>query len=160
MKFMKNNQLLKTVFNISVGATFGICVLFLLLLGKCLGLNYKQISVYFNLYLQGVVLLCSALLPAIASIYELCHYISLLSILTACCMISYFSIYFAGIVWMFKHYKGDIYSSYALCVNDLQKVSKSWHVSYMTVNLIIFIGWWIALFVINVLLAYYILHSV
>lgn len=157
---MKINQLFKNALKFAVGIPFGICVMFLLLLGKCLGLNYRQISVYFNLYLQGVVLVCSALLPTIASIYVLSHCMSFLYIITTFCMILYFSIYLAGIVWMFKHYKGDTNSSFALCVHDLQNVSKSWHVSYMTVNLIIFIGWWIALFVINLLLAYYILHSV
>ena len=30
---------------------FGLCVTFLLMLGKCCGLNYKQISVAFNLWL-------------------------------------------------------------------------------------------------------------
>lgn len=35
---------------------FGLCVLFLLLLGKLFGLTYKQISVVFNLWVQGAVL--------------------------------------------------------------------------------------------------------
>ena len=35
---------------------FGLCVLFLLLLGKLFGLTYKQISVVFNLWVQGSVL--------------------------------------------------------------------------------------------------------
>ena len=34
---------------------FGLCVLFLLLLGKLFGLTYKQISVVFNLWVQGAV---------------------------------------------------------------------------------------------------------
>ena len=38
---------------------FGLCVLFLLLLGKLFGLTYKQISVVFNLWLQGAVLALS-----------------------------------------------------------------------------------------------------
>lgn len=40
---------------------FGLCVTFLLMLGKCCGLNYKQISVAFNLWLQGGVLASSAI---------------------------------------------------------------------------------------------------
>lgn len=156
---MNGNQWVKTILKYSVGVPFGICVVFLQVLGKCLGLNYMQISVYFNLYLQGVVLVCSALLPTIASIYVLSHSISLLSLVTTLCMISYFSIYVAGIMWMFQHYKGDINNSYALCVNDLLKLSRRWHLSYMAVNLIIFIVWWIALFTTNILLAYYIYQS-
>jgi hypothetical protein len=34
---------------------FGLCVLFLLLLGKLFGLTYKQISVVFNLWVQGLI---------------------------------------------------------------------------------------------------------
>lgn len=40
---------------------FGMCVLFLLLLGKLFGLTYKQISVVFNLWVQGAVLALSGL---------------------------------------------------------------------------------------------------
>ena len=39
---------------------FGLCVLFLLLLGKLFGLTYKQISVVFNLWVQGAVLALSS----------------------------------------------------------------------------------------------------
>ena len=42
---------------------FGLCVLFLLLLGKLFGLTYKQISVVFNLWVQGAVLALSGLAP-------------------------------------------------------------------------------------------------
>ena len=43
---------------------FGLCVLFLLLLGKLVGLTYKQISVVFNLWVQGAVLALSGLAPS------------------------------------------------------------------------------------------------
>ena len=42
---------------------FGLCVLFLVLLGKLFGLTYKQISVVFNLWVQGAVLALSGLAP-------------------------------------------------------------------------------------------------
>jgi hypothetical protein len=42
---------------------FGLCVLFLLLLGKLFGLTYKQISVVFNLWVQGAFWHCQAWLP-------------------------------------------------------------------------------------------------
>ena len=50
---------------------FGLCVLFLLLLGKLFGLTYKQISVVFNLWVQGVVLALSGLAPFGIAIYKL-----------------------------------------------------------------------------------------
>ena len=50
---------------------FGLCVLFLLLLGKLLGLTYKQISVIFNLWAQGAVLALSGLAPFGIAVYKL-----------------------------------------------------------------------------------------
>ena len=50
---------------------FMLCVGFLLLLGKLCGMTYKQISVVFNLWVQGAVLMLSGLAPAAAGIYKL-----------------------------------------------------------------------------------------
>lgn len=50
---------------------FGLCVLFLLLLGKLLGLTYKQISVVFNLWVQGAVLALSGLAPFGIVVYKM-----------------------------------------------------------------------------------------
>ena len=51
---------------------FGLCVLFLLLLGKLFGLTYKQISVVFNLWVQGAVLALSGLAPFGVIVYYCC----------------------------------------------------------------------------------------
>ena len=50
---------------------FGLCVLFLLLLGKLFGLTYKQISVVFNLWVQGAVLALSGLAPFGIAVYKI-----------------------------------------------------------------------------------------
>ena len=50
---------------------FGLCVLFLLLLGKLFGLTYKQISVVFNLWVQGAVLALSGLAPFGIAVYKM-----------------------------------------------------------------------------------------
>ena len=50
---------------------FGLCVLFLLLLGKLFGLTYKQISVVFNLWLQGAILTLSGQAPFGMGIYKM-----------------------------------------------------------------------------------------
>ena len=44
---------------------FILCVNFLEWLGKMTGFNYKQISVVFNIYIQGGILLVSSCLPLI-----------------------------------------------------------------------------------------------
>ena len=50
---------------------FGLCVLFLLLLGKLFGLTYKQISVVFNLWVQGAVLTLSGMAPFGIAVYKM-----------------------------------------------------------------------------------------
>ena len=55
---------------------FGLCVLFLLLLGKLFGLTYKQISVVFNLWVQGAVLTLSGLAPLGTTVYRLTEEVS------------------------------------------------------------------------------------
>ena len=50
---------------------FGLCVLFLLLLGKLFGLTYKQISVVFNLWVQGGLLTLSGLAPLMVAVFKM-----------------------------------------------------------------------------------------
>lgn len=47
---------------------FALCVLFLRGLGKCFRLTYEQISVIFNLWIQGGVLVLSGCLPFVQSL--------------------------------------------------------------------------------------------
>lgn len=157
MLIMKIKKALNLILKISVGIPFGCCALFLLILGKCLGLNYKQISVYFNLYLQGTVLMISGAMPLIASVYNFYTNISWLNSLLIVLMSFYWSLYIVGLCWMIKHYKGDTEYAFNLCVADLKAIAQLWRLSYYTVNLIIFIGWWLSLLYINIFLAYQII---
>ena len=52
-----------------VNIPFNICVHFLLGMGKVLHLNYVQISVIFNLWIQGTILMISGVIPFILYIY-------------------------------------------------------------------------------------------
>jgi len=149
---------MKKWMHIMVLLPFILCAGFLLFLGKSLGLSYKHISVIFNLYLQGVILLLSGILPMVCSIYELSHaYIYSWLIMIGCT--SYASIYVVAFVGLLKHYHLPMDYAFDLCVKDLQAVSKSWGISYHAVNLIIFIWWWIALVGMNVLVSYSMLRK-
>lgn len=151
---MSLKKIIEITFKLIVGVPFGCCALFLLILGTCLGLSYKQISVYFNLYLQGVVLMLSGAMPLVASVYQLYCDVSWLNCLQVIAMLFYWSIYIVGLLWMINHYKGSTDYAFDLCVADLRTVAQKWRLSYHTVNLIIFIGWWLALFYINIFVAY------
>lgn len=135
-----------------IAIPFGLCAGFLLVLGKVLGLSYKQISVYFNLYFQGALLALSGALPLIAFIIRFCHYPNLSNGLVMAVFLIYASIYVAGFVWLVRHYSGDTNLVFDKCVSDLQSISRYWHLSYHTVNLIIFIAWWLALISTNIIL--------
>lgn len=133
---------------------FGICVVFLRLLGMMLGLSYKQISVVFNLYVQGTVLLLTGWLPFVAGIASAIICPSMINVIYMLLGACYGHIYLRGFLWMLNHYKLPMDDAFDLCVNDLRNVAKKWNKSYYTVNLIIFVAWYLALMGVNIYTAY------
>lgn len=142
------------ILNCAILLPFGICVLFLNILGKCLGISYKQISVIFNLWIQGTILAASSLLPFIAQSIVCFHSPTAVNILFALALLCYASIYALGLWAMLKHYHLPYDYAFDLCVDDLSKVAYSLHISYHAVNLIIFVLWWLAAVFINCYLAF------
>ena len=135
-----------------IAILFGLCAVFLVVLGRLLGLSYKQISVYFNLHLQGWLLALSGSLPVFASIIRCCLNMNFSNILLIIIFSVYASIYAAGLLWLIRHYSGNTDSVFDKCVSDLYIISNYWHVSYHSVNLIIFVAWWLTLVLTNVTL--------
>lgn len=135
---------------------FGLCAGFLMILGKCLGLSYKQMSVIFNLHLQGGLLLLSGELPLLAICWNFTHHPSWLMAVAVFLALSYLSLYVVGFIWLLKHYHLPMDYAFDLCVSDLKWVSSKWNLSYQAVNLIIFIFWWLSVVLINVFAAYHI----
>lgn len=147
-------KLLKYIVNIP----FALCVLFLRLLGKCIGATYKQISVMFNLWVQGGILVLSALMPLLQFLdhsstrdtfynrewlTELGYHCIRFSI-TNWIMMFFFLVLYALIyvglyIWMFHHYRLPWDKAYDRCVNDLETLAREWHCSYQCVNLVVFI---------------------
>ena len=113
---------------------FGLCVLFLLLLGKLFGLTYKQISVVFNLWVQGTVLALSGMAPFGIAVYKMMESFSMWWLALSAVLLIY------GIAY-----------GYA----DLQRLAKKWHTTYQMVNLLIFILFYLILLGLNILICYY-----
>ena len=136
---------------------FGICVLFLLLLGKLFGLNYKQISVVFNLWIQGAVLTLSGVLPFVISITWL--YVVYYGV-----FVFIFGLYGFGYIYAFvkmlRHYHLPFNYAFDLCVEDLQWLAKKWHTSYQIVNLLIFVIFYLILLVLNLYISITLLSSI
>ena len=134
---------------------FGLCVLFLLLLGKLFGLTYKQISVVFNLWVQGVVLALSGLAPFGIAIYKLVESFSVGWLFLAIIFAVYGMAYVYAFIKMLQHYHLPFDDAFDLCVVDLQQLAKKWHTTYQMVNLLIFVLFYLILIGVNVIICYY-----
>ena len=137
-----------------VSTPFALCVIFLQLLGKCTGLSYVQISVVFNLWIQGGVLVLSGCLPFVQSLVcpSLAHEgMWWVVMLSAWC---YAFMYLTGFVLMLRHYRLPFNRAFDRCVSDLQHIASIWHCSYYAVNIIIFVILFLLLIGFNILLAW------
>ena len=135
---------------------FMLCVRFLLLLGKLCGMTYKQISVVFNLWLQGAVLMLSGLAPAAAAIYKLASGSSPIWLAVAALLLVYAAANIYGFVRMLQHYHLPFDRAFDLCVEDLFLWAKKWNTTYEAANLIIFVLLFLAFIGMNCFAAYYI----
>lgn len=137
---------------------FGLCVLFLLLLGKLFGLTYKQISVVFNLWVQGAVLVLSGLAPAGVTIYKIWESFSVNRLLLTIILTLYGIVHVYGFIRMLKHYHLPFDDAFDLCVEDLVWLAKKWNTTYQMVNIIIFVILYLILLGLNLYLGIVLLH--
>ena len=131
---------------------FGLCVLFLLLLGKLFGLTYKQISVVFNLWVQGAVLALSGLAPVGIAIYKILESFSVTWLVLAIILGCYGLVYVYALLKMLQHYHLPFNDAFDLCVHDLQWLAIKWHTTYQVVNLLIFVLFYLILLGLNIVL--------
>jgi len=134
---------------------FGLCVLFLILLGKLFGLTYKQISVVFNLWVQGAVLALSGLIPFGVSAFKLSESFSVGWLALTIVFALYGFAYVYAFIKMLQHYRLPYDAAFDLCVDDLKRLARKWHTTYEVVNLLIFILFYLILLGLNILICYY-----
>lgn len=137
-----------------ISIPFALCVLFLQLLGKCFGLTYKQISVVFNLWIQGGMLVLSAWLPFVQNLMCQNRAHAGLWWVIIICALCYGIVYLWAFVLMLRHYRLPFDRAFDQCVNDLLRIASIWHCSYNAVNIIIFIIIFLLLLGLNILLAW------
>ena len=128
----------------------GLCVLFLLLLGKLLGLTYKQISVIFNLWAQGAVLALSGLAPFGIAVYKLTEAFSMWWLVLSAVLLIYGIAYVYSFIKMLQHYHLPFNDAFNLCVRDLRWLARKWHTTYQMVNLLIFVLFYLILLGLNI----------
>jgi hypothetical protein len=138
---------------------FGVCVLFLLGLGKLFGLTYKQISVVFNLWVQGGILMLSGIAPLAAMLYRMYNDgVTTIYIIGVVALAVYAYPYIRGFVWMLRHYHLPFNDAFDLCVKDLRHLAVRWRITYQMVNLLIFLLAFLALLGLNGYITYLILY--
>jgi hypothetical protein len=136
---------------------FGLCVLFLLLLGKLFGLTYKQISVVFNLWIQGAVMALSGVAPFGIIVYKMLEQFTIGRLLLVIIFAFYGIFHMYAFIKMLRHYHLPFNDAFDLCVVDLQRAARKWHTTYQIVNLLIFVLFYLILIGFNVLICYYLL---
>ena len=136
---------------------FGLCVLFLILLGKLFGLTYKQISVVFNLWVQGGLLALSGLIPFGVSAFKLWESFSVGWLALTIVFALYGFAYVYAFIKMLQHYRLPYNAAFDLCVDDLERIAAKWHTTYEMVNLLLFVLFYLILLGLNVFVGYYLL---
>lgn len=129
--------------------------MFLRLLGKLFGLTYKQISVVFNLWIQGAFLALSGLAPFGVAIFKVIESFSMEWLVLIIVLAIYSMVYVYGFIRMLQHYHLPFDDSFDLCVKDLQWLAKKWHTTYEMVNLLIFVLLFVFLMGLNIFISYY-----
>ena len=133
---------------------FGLCVLFLILLGKLFGLTYKQISVVFNLWVQGGLLALSGLIPFGVSAFKLSESFSVGWLALTIVFAFYGLAYVYAFIKMLQHYRLPYDAAFDLCVDDLRRIAVKWHTTYEVVNLLIFVLFYLFILALNVFVSY------
>ena len=144
------------------GCIFGVCMLFLSTLAEITGLTYHEVAVYFNLYLQGGILVLSTLPILYYAIKNVIKKISAKSVIVTLCAILYVALFAYGYVEMYQHYTLDINYAFTTCQNELMALGKliplnlelpycrgDW-TNYYIVNVIIFIVGFLGVLGINI----------
>ena len=130
---------------------FIVCVKFLMALGRYTHLTYKQISVVFNLWVQGIVLLLASIAPSIVGICQNANNAIIGLLVIYACVCTY------GILRLLHHYMLPMEDAFDLCVADLLRIANKWKRSYNYVNIALFIVLYLVLIVLDLVLVFVLL---
>jgi hypothetical protein len=136
-----------------IDKTFMVCVRFLMTLGRFTHLTYKQISVIFNLWIQGIVLLLASITPLAVSICK-CDNIVIISMLAVYSIVCTYTI-----IRILRHYMLPLEEAFDLCVADLLRIAERWERSYNYVNIALFVVLYLMLIGLDIVLTYLLLNN-
>lgn len=117
-------------------------------LGRYTHLTYKQISVIFNLWIQGIVLLFASIAPLIVGICQHANIVVIGLLAIYACACTY------GILRILRHYMLPMDEAFDLCAVDLLRIAARWKRSYNYVNIALFVVLYLVLIGFDTVLMY------
>lgn len=118
-----------------------------------LGLTYKEFCVIGNIYLQGLILVLSALSIFFTMVKNVRKKQSTLRITMLIASAIYALLYVIGFILICRHYAMPLDDAFNLCVQELKSFGQSFYdVGYIGANIIIFVVGWLFLLILNVLM--------
>lgn len=131
-------------------ALFNYCCQIMYALGNLLGLSYREVCVIGNIYVQGTLLVAASIVPVWFAFRPESHYalrvVACVNVL--CCS--------ALVLYFYFRYAPPLAASFDRYVEDLKNLAEAWHTTYVVVNIVIFVLWWVASIFWNLLTTIYI----
>ena len=109
-------------------------------------MTYELISVVFNLWIQGPVLLLASVAPLVAGLAAGS------GATVICALAVYAAICTLVILKLLHRYNLPVNDAFALCEEDLRRLAVRWNRSYMFVNILIFVVLYLLLILLDILL--------
>ena len=121
-----------------------------------LGLTYKEFCVIGNIYVQGLILVLSALSILYSMVKIVRKRKSTLRIAMLIASAVYALLYVFGFALICRHYAMPLVEAFDLCVHELSHFGQVFYgVGYIGANIIIFVVGWLIVLAINVMITYF-----
>lgn len=135
---------------ITMESLFYFCCHIMSTLGNLLGLSYQEVCVIGNIYVQGALLVAAAALPLWYAYKQEKHYLlkAVACVNVLCCT--------ALVLYFCFRYAPPLAASFDRCVEDLKNLAITWHTTYVVVNIVIFVLWWLCSIALNLLATIYV----
>lgn len=121
---------------------FQLCCGVMMVLGKLVGLSYKEVCVIGNVYMQGALWVVSSLLPLYIAIKAVANKCSFFRVVTVLAGIIYSVTYALIFVFFAYRYRPPLVDAFDLCVKNLYSVAERFGTTYEVINIIFFVAFW------------------
>lgn len=130
---------------------FSVCCAEMGAVGLAWGLTYKEICVIINIYMEASLCLLATLYLTWTTIRYCVRRKSPVSLIMAIVINAYCVVCLIGFLWICHHYAMPLPDAFDTCVIELRKLARQYHTTYNVVNYMIFIIFFLAHVVINLI---------